>query len=245
MPVEWIESAEEDFPAPESAMLDPNGLLAAGGDLSPARLLRAYSRGIFPWYEEDQPILWWSPDPRLVLLPHELNVSRSLAKLARKAPFEISFDRDFSGVIQACAESRTEDTGTWITEDMEDAYIALHGLGFAHSVEAWQEGQLVGGLYGVALGGAFFGESMFSRKSNASKIALLHLIREIQPLGYELIDCQVSSDHLLSLGAREISRQSFLQMLAKLVPDSKDWTADSPPPSRWPTATVNRQNDEL
>ena len=200
------------FPNPELA--DDDGLLAVGGDLSEDRLLLAYSMGIFPWYADDQPILWWSPDPRLVLIPAELKISRSLRQTMKKGPFTIKMDTAFADVIRSCAEMRREgQQGTWITEEMIEAYIRLHHAGYAHSVESWQEGKLVGGLYGIALGKAFFGESMFAKKSSASKIALVSLAEYLRALDYSFIDCQVTTEHLKSLGAREIPRSEFLRML--------------------------------
>lgn len=200
------------FPPPEFAGND--GLLAVGGDLSVRRLLLAYSAGIFPWYCEGQPILWWSPDPRLVLLPEELKVSRSLGKTIRRNVFEITLDEAFREVIASCARVHREEQGeTWITGEMIDAYNELYRLGFAHSVESRREGRLVGGLYGVALGGVFFGESMFSTEADSSKVAFHALVREIRLRGIELIDCQVSTRHLKSLGAREIPRAEFLYRL--------------------------------
>jgi len=200
------------FPPPELA--EPDGLLAVGGDLSPRRLLLAYSMGIFPWFSEDQPILWWSPDPRLVLLPEELKVSRSLRQPMRRGHFTVTMDEAFPAVIDACAGVHTErDGSTWITQEMREAYVELHRLGFAHSVETWYEGELAGGLYGLALGGAFSGESMFSTVSDASKAALVVLVEELEARGMGLIDCQVKTTHLVSLGAREVPRREFLERL--------------------------------
>jgi leucyl/phenylalanyl-tRNA---protein transferase len=212
----WLR-ANEAFPPVEQALQSPNGLLAAGADLSPARLLDAYSRGIFPWFSVGQPILWWSPHPRLVLRPHELNISRSLRKTLAKRPFEIRADSAFRAVIRACAEPRSADGGTWITAEMIGAYCELHRLGYAHSIECWCDGELVGGLYGVALGRAFFGESMFARRSDASKVALVHLVRHLQALQFGLIDCQMYTSHLVSLGAREMPRREFCAQLTNLV----------------------------
>ena len=201
------------FPDISLALDDPNGLLAIGGDLSSGRLLQAYRQGIFPWYSEGQPILWWSPDPRLVLFPSELKISRSLRKTIRKGIFQITVNQAFPQVIRACAAPRQGEGETWITSGMEQAYIQLHRLGWAHSVEAWNEGELVGGFYGVAMGRVFFGESMFYRMPDASKVAFVVFVRRLQAWGYELVDCQVSTAHLLSLGAREISRERFADML--------------------------------
>ena len=202
------------FPPPEAA--EPGGLLAVGGDLEPERLLLAYSLGIFPWYDEELPILWHSPDPRMVLRSGELRVSRSLAKVLRAGRFEISLDRDFEHVIRACARSpRPEGPGTWITGDMISAYLQLHELGFAHSAEAWQEGALVGGLYGISLGSCFFGESMFALRSDASKVAFVILVRQLERWGVDLIDCQVHTDHLARFGASDWPRARFLEELRR------------------------------
>lgn len=204
------------FPPPDLA--EPDGLLAVGGDLSESRLLLAYSMGIFPWYSEGYPLLWWSPSPRLVLIPEELKVSRSLRQVIRKGVFTVTMDTAFEQVIGQCAEiSRKREKGTWITDAMREAYIRLHRSGYAHSVESWQEGELAGGLYGISLGSAFFGESMFARKSNASKVALAALVRYLAERGCTLIDCQVTTEHLLSLGAREVPRPEFLLMLQKAL----------------------------
>ncbi len=204
------------FPPPEEA--EPNGLLAIGGDLTPERLLLAYAMGIFPWYTEDTPILWFSPDPRGVLPPGSLVVHRSLARRVRSRCYEITLDRAFGDVIRGCAAApRDRQKGTWITDDMISAYTSLHQLGFAHSVEAWQDGALVGGLYGVSLGTAFFGESMFSRQSDASKVALVHLVRQLELWGFAMVDCQVRNDHLASLGAEQWPRERFLAALSGCV----------------------------
>ena len=205
------------FPDPALAETDPNGLLAVGGDLSPQRLHNAYRLGIFPWYGDGQPILWWSPDPRLVLFPDDLRISRSLRRTLRRGTFSVSLDRDFPAVIHACAAPRSDADGTWILPEIARAYERLHGLGLAHSAEAWQGDELVGGLYGVAIGRAFFGESMFSRASDASKVALVHLVRRLTDWGYALIDCQVYTPHLASLGAVEIPRAEFQRRLAEAV----------------------------
>lgn len=219
----WLDPDSLDFPPSHEALDSPNGLLAVGGDLRPDRLLAAYRRGIFPWYEQGQPLLWWSPDPRTVVAPESIHVSRSMRKFLRRTPFRISFDRDFAAVIRACAEPRDYTDATWITDEMQRAYLELHRRGMAHSVEVWDDGQLVGGLYGVALGRAFFGESMFSRSSNASKTAFIALAHRLRTGGCELIDCQMPTEHLQSLGAREIPRATFLARLQQLcalhVPD--------------------------
>ena len=207
----WIteDAPAHAFPDVDNAMIQPNGLLAVGGDLSPARLLHAYQRGIFPWFSEGQPILWWAPDPRAVLFPGALRISRSLKKTLRREVFEVSFDRDFAQVIKACAAPRGHQNDTWITNQMIAAYCELHTRGFAHSVECWKDGELAGGLYGVAIGKVFFGESMFSRVSDASKVALAALCRS----GYELIDCQLPSDHLKRMGAIDLPRRQFMRLL--------------------------------
>ncbi|MEL7449687.1 MAG: leucyl/phenylalanyl-tRNA--protein transferase [Pseudomonadota bacterium] len=206
----------DHFPDARDALDDPNGLLAAGGDLSAARLVYAYRHGIFPWYEEDQPILWWSPDPRAVFTPGDLRISRSLRKTLKKGAFRCTFDRAFADVVDACAAPRDDDVGTWITEAMREAYVELHRQGTAHSVECWLEDELVGGLYGVAVGRLFCGESMFSRVSNASKVALCALSDWLTAWNYALIDCQMPTEHLESLGAREMSRAQFLEQLSAL-----------------------------
>ena len=211
----WQLDKELWFPPPHLALEEPNGLLAFGGDLSAERLLLAYQQGIFPWFNEGEPPLWWSPAPRMVLYPTEIKISRSLNKRLKRQEFELSFDHCFAQVIEQCAISRQATTGTWITPEMQAAYIQLHQQGYAHSVEVWQNKQLVGGLYGLALGGMFFGESMFSKVSDASKVALVKLTQHLEKQGFSLIDSQVYSDHLASLGAKEISRELFLQTLAK------------------------------
>ncbi len=214
--IPWLERGAP-FPSVEEALQEPNGLLAAGGELSPERLLSAYRRGIFPWYGEDEPILWWSPDPRMVLFPEEFIVSRSLRKTVRNTAYEIRFDRAFDEVMAACAEPRAGQPGTWITDEMRSAYNRLHLMGHAHSVETWMDGSLAGGLYGVALGRVFFGESMFSRRTDASKLAMVALVNKLRADGYGMIDCQVHSEHLESLGARNIARSEFLRRLGELI----------------------------
>jgi leucyl/phenylalanyl-tRNA--protein transferase len=210
------------FPPPR--LSEPDGLLAAGGDLSVERLTLAYSMGIFPWYTEGSPILWWSTDPRLVLFPNELRLSRSLRQTMKKNVFDITFDSDFDGVISACAASeRKGQEGTWITPEMREAYIGLHRAGHAHSVESRQEGRLVGGLYGVSLGRVFFGESMFASVSDASKVAFVHLVERLRERGYALIDCQQTTEHLMSFGACEIPREDFLALLKKHVSAPDIW----------------------
>lgn len=202
------------FPEPENALNEPNGLLAVGGDLSLERLLTAYKLGIFPWYEAGQPILWWSPDPRMVLFPNDLHISRSLKKTLKKQEYKVTLNQNFSAIIIACSKQRNKNrVGTWITDEMQQAYIALHKAGFAHSVETWLDNKLVGGLYGIALGEIFFGESMFALQNNASKVAFIHLVRSLKKQGFKLIDCQVRSEHLASLGAKEIKRKEFMHYL--------------------------------
>lgn len=205
------------FPPVENALEEPNGLLAVGGDLSPQRLLEAYSHGIFPWFNADEPILWWSPDPRMVLFPTELKISRSLRKTLNNGRYQIRTDWCFTQVMQACAAPRKGQAGTWIHPEMIAAYTALHEMGLAHCVETWMDGVLVGGLYGISLGKVFFGESMFSCVPNASKIAFVHLVKQLQYWEFGLIDCQVKTGHLASLGAREISRMEFSQRLDTLI----------------------------
>jgi leucyl/phenylalanyl-tRNA--protein transferase len=224
--IPWLDS-DDPFPAVHTALRDPNGLLCAGADLSPGRLLRAYSHGIFPWFNEGEPILWWSPHPRMVLFPRELRISKSLSKTLRRGVFEVRLDTAFGRVMEECAGPRRTQQGTWISPAMRQAYGRLFDLGHAHSVEAWREGSLVGGLYGVALGRVFFGESMFSRETDASKVALAHLVRYIEAAGFAMIDCQMATKHLASLGAREIPRTEFSRHL-------RDWTATAALPVRWP-----------
>ncbi|MCC7485447.1 MAG: leucyl/phenylalanyl-tRNA--protein transferase [Burkholderiales bacterium] len=214
--IPWLRPGD-DFPPIGRALREPNGLLAAGGDLSVARLVDAYRRGIFPWFSDGQPILWWSPDPRMVLVPGELKVSRSLGKRLKRRDFEVRADTAFGAVVRACAAPRAGQPGTWITPGMVEAYEALHRAGHAHCVETWIDGDLAGGLYGVALGRAFFGESMFARVTDASKIALAHLARQLARWRYGLIDCQMATAHLARLGAREIPRAQFMRRLAELV----------------------------
>ncbi|MEO7320167.1 MAG: leucyl/phenylalanyl-tRNA--protein transferase [Nitrosospira sp.] len=214
--IPWL-TPESSFPPLNVALVQPNGLLAAGGDLSPQRLIEAYRCGIFPWFNEDEPILWWSPDPRMVLFPKELKISRSLKKALRKPTYEIRVDSAFSQVIQACAQPRKDRVGTWIHQEMISAYVTLHEMGLAHSVETWIDGELMGGLYGVAQGKMFFGESMFSHVSDASKIALVHLVKQLDRWDFQMIDCQMKTAHLASFGGREIPRKEFSQKLKELV----------------------------
>lgn len=225
----WLDpdDARAGFPDVELALKEPDGLLAIGGDLSVTRLLDAYRHGIFPWYSQGQPILWWAPDPRLVLRPADIHISKSLAKVIRQGRFEITMDNAFTDVISACGEKRPDQTGTWITPEMSAAYSRLHELGYAHSVECWHDGALAGGLYGISLGHVFFGESMFSRVANASKVALVALARQLERHDFSLIDCQVHTGHLESLGAYSIPRSEFSRILAKqcaeTVHDRKKW----------------------
>jgi leucyl/phenylalanyl-tRNA---protein transferase len=226
-PLIWLHPgrADEPFPHPDRALTEPNGLLAAGGDLSLPRLLRAYREGIFPWYEAGQPILWWSPDPRTVLFCDQVRISRSLRKTLRSGRFRLSFDEAFRQVIRGCAEPRGGVHGTWITYGMQQAFVQLHEAGHAHSVEVWQDDALVGGVYGVSLGRMFYGESMFSRVSDASKVALVALCRHLEHWGYPLIDCQTPSAHLTRMGARPMSRREFRKWLDELC--------EQPPHERW------------
>jgi len=214
--IPWLRAGAQ-FPPIDTALDDPEGLLAAGDDLSPTRLLDAYRHGIFPWYSEGQPILWWSPDPRMVLYVDEFKVPRSLRKVANQHRFEVTVDVDFEGVIEACAGPRARSGGTWITPEMMAAYVDLHRLGHAHSVEAWLDERLVGGLYGVAIGHMFFGESMFAREPDASKVALMSLVSLLKELDIPLVDCQQETAHLSRFGARPIAREVFAAELSRLV----------------------------
>ena len=227
----WL-TPDSFFPPLETALVKPNGLLAAGGDLSPERLIEAYRSGIFPWFNANETILWWSPDPRMVLFPSELRISRSLNKILRNSNYEVRVDSAFSQVIQACAEPRKGQSGTWIHSDMVSAYTVLHEMGLAHSVETWVGGELVGGLYGIAQGKMFFGESMFSRTHDASKIAFVHLVKQLERWNFKMIDCQMKTAHLASFGAREIPRKEFSQKLKELVNYSNQiekWQFDNEP----------------
>ena len=214
--IPWLTS-DLSFPPPELALIEPNGLLALGGDLSCKRLIQAYSKGIFPWFNEDEPILWWSPDPRMVLFPAELKIARLLRKALQKHDYQVSADRSFDQVIAACAAPRRNQGGTWINPGMIEAYRELHRMGHAHSVETWIDGKLSGGLYGVALGRAFFGESMFSRTTDASKIAFVHLVKQLARWRFGIIDCQMKTAHLASFGAREIPRAQFTRTVEELI----------------------------
>ncbi len=214
--VPWLNQNIE-FPPVETALASPNGLLAAGGDLMPQRLLAAYRQGIFPWYSPGDPILWWSPDPRMLLIPEELKISRSLAKTLRNRDYSIRFDSSFAAVMEACSAPRPGQSGTWINPDMRIAYETLHRMGYAHSVETWIGEELAGGLYGIAIGRAFFGESMFSCERDASKIALVALAQQLRSLDFGLIDCQMHTSHLASMGARDFPRKQFSDLLRELV----------------------------
>ncbi|OHC68660.1 MAG: leucyl/phenylalanyl-tRNA--protein transferase [Rhodocyclales bacterium RIFCSPLOWO2_02_FULL_63_24] len=230
--IPWLPK-EIAFPALEQALIEPSGLLAAGGDLSPQRLLAAYRRGIFPWYSAGEPILWWSPDPRMVLFPDALKISASLAKTLRNANYQIRLDTAFGDVVHACAtRPREGQAGTWITREMRDAYGELHRLGYAHSVETWIDGRLAGGLYGIAIGQAFYGESMFADARDASKIALAHLCAHLKRRGFGIIDCQMETRHLASLGAQPIPRRDFAARLDALC-------AQGDAPGRWPAAAID------
>jgi leucyl/phenylalanyl-tRNA--protein transferase len=230
--IPWL-PPEIVFPPVETALAEPNGLLAAGGDLSPRRLVAAYTNGIFPWFSVGEPILWWSPDPRMVLFPEELKIGRSLARALRNKRYEVRLDTAFAAVAAACATAPREgQSGTWITAAMQAAYRRLHEVGIAHSVETWIDGRLAGGLYGVAIGRAFYGESMFARATDASKIALAHLCVYLRHRGFGIIDCQMETAHLASLGARPIPRRDFVARLAEL-------TAQGDAPGRWPTDAVH------
>lgn len=231
--------ATDPFPPPSKALRAPNGLLCAGADLSPPRLLDAYARGIFPWYSEGEPILWWSPHPRMVLFPDELKVSRSLRRSVAKGIFETRYDTAFREVIGECAAPRDGQAGTWIVPEMVEAYTRLHELGFAHSVESWVGGRLAGGLYGILLGRVFFGESMFARQTDASKVALVRLVARVKSLGVRVIDCQQATGHLASLGARAIPRRDFAQLLADSIqcpPSGSRWPATE---EAWPSSTTS------
>ncbi|MFC7368139.1 MULTISPECIES: leucyl/phenylalanyl-tRNA--protein transferase [Vreelandella] len=215
----WLSSPQPAFPSTELALDTPNGLLAAGGELSPHWLVNAYRKGIFPWYSDDDPILWWSPDPRMILQPADFKLRRSLAKRLRNGGFVVTLDQQFENIVKACAAPRHGEPGTWINPDMRHAYQHLHALGIAHSIEVHLEGQLVGGLYGLAMGPVFFGESMFSKVPDASKIALAHLARAMQQHEGKLIDCQMHTPHLASLGATTVARASFINYLEKWLPE--------------------------
>lgn len=229
--IPWLEN-DTPFPPSVRALREPNGLLAAGGTLSPERLLDAYRCGIFPWYSEGQPVLWWTPDPRMVLFPAEFRLPRSLAKRMRRRDYEVRVDTAFEAVMRACAAPRSDEAGTWITGDMIKAYCTLHRMGHAHSVETWIDGELAGGLYGIALGRMFYGESMFTLAPDASKIALAILVRRLEERQFGMIDCQMNTAHLARFGAREISRDDFSRRLAELVncpAPAGTWNPDEAP----------------
>ncbi len=235
MRLPFLDEDHPVFPPPDRALREPNGLLAAGGNLRVATLLDAYRHGIFPWFEAGQPPLWWSPDPRAVLYPERLHVSRTMARLLRRGGYAITTDRAFAAVLRGCAAPRTGATGTWIVPEMIAAYQALHAAGHAHSIECWIDGALAGGLYGVAVGRVFCGESMFSARPNASKLALIHLARGLNAGGFRLIDCQVENPHLASLGATTLPRAAFLAQL-------HDGLARPPP--AWPAALISAKVGE-
>lgn len=229
--ISWLRADDPPgaFPPVTRALEEPNGLLCAGGDLSPERLLAGYRRGIFPWYAPGQPILWWSPDPRAVLWPRDFHVSRSLARTIRNRGYELRVDTDFAAVVDRCGDHELRPEGTWITPAMRDAYVRLHELGHAHAVETWLGEQLVGGIYGVAVGRVFFGESMFSLARDASKVAMARLVRELEVRGFELLDCQMPSPHLASLGVLSIPRRRFVALL-------QQWADPPAPPGNWACA---------
>ena len=233
--IPWLRR-DDPFPPLDRALGEPNGLLAAGGDLTPERLINAYRRGIFPWSSMGQPILWWSPDPRMVLYVDEFRIARSLGKRVRRAEYEVRVDTDFASVIAACALApRSGQVGSWITREMAHAYALLHERRYAHSVESYSQGELVGGLYGIALGRVFFGESMFARSTDASKVALVHLVALLRERGVPLIDCQQETPHLASVGARPIARNVFAAHLRELIHSNEA-------PAAWPVGTLNRRN---
>ena len=234
--IPWLRG-DAPFPPVTKALRSPNGLLCAGGELTPERLIEAYSQAIFPWFSEGDPVLWWSPDPRMVLFPEELKVSRSLRKVVASNRFETRFDTSFREVMESCAAPRDGQGGTWITPAMIAAYTGLHERGLAHSVESWREGRLVGGLYGVALGDAFFGESMFTRETDASKVALVRLVERLRARGCRVIDCQQATPHLTSLGAREIPRKAFAQLVRESIQyplSGERWSPDQEIPGAAP-----------
>jgi leucyl/phenylalanyl-tRNA--protein transferase len=228
--ISWLTADKDNFPGVDNALEEPNGLLAAGGDLSPERLINAYSKGIFPWFDDDQPILWWSPNPRAIIIPNQLHCSRSMKKTIRKSTLHYTFDQAFNDVIQLCGSVREHNQGTWITAEMRAAYQQLHHHGYAHSIEIWNKQELVGGLYGVAIGKVFFGESMFSLLADTSKMAMLAIAIHLDKCGYKLIDCQVENDHLFTMGAVLMTRDDFIKSLINLVhivPDKHPWDTSS------------------
>ena len=222
--IPWITRGAR-FPSPNTALIEPDGLLCAGGDLKPETIINAYAQGIYPWFSNGQPILWWTPDPRMVLFPDEFVISKSLAKTMRQQKFDVKFDTAFRDVIEGCAAPREADGGTWIVEEIQDAYTALHKMGHAHSAESWRDGVLVGGLYGVAIGRVFFGESMFARETDASKVAFASLVQKLTRDGFKIIDCQQQTKHLASFGARPISRADFLAKLQSCIDVSQPHSA--------------------
>ncbi|MDO6513354.1 MULTISPECIES: leucyl/phenylalanyl-tRNA--protein transferase [unclassified Neptuniibacter] len=228
--IPWLQNPSDSFPPIEQALDEPNGLLAAGGDLSQERLVSAYRAGIFPWYSPGEPILWWSPDPRCVLIPSQIHISKSMRKRLKKKDYTVVFNRNFAKVIDACSAPRRGEDGTWITNEMKDAYCNLHKKGLAHSVEVYIDDELVGGLYGLAIGKLFFGESMFSKVKDASKIAFITMVGQLEKWGYALVDCQVSNDHLFSLGATEINRREFQLYLDQYLDEigQTHWQFDLP-----------------
>ena len=235
----WLDPQDTaySFPPVSLALDEPDGLLAVGGDLSPPRLLAAYRQGIFPWFNHEQPILWWSPNPRAVLFPSRLHVSRSLRKTLRRQTFRVTADTAFAEVIEACSAPRGDEAGTWITAEMKQAYRQLATLGHAHSVECWHDGKLVGGLYGIGIGKVFFGESMFSRMRDASKVAYVYLVRQLEQWGYAMIDCQIHSAHLASLGAEDIERDDFCALLehyCRKPGQPAPWTLNTPSDAQRP-----------
>jgi leucyl/phenylalanyl-tRNA--protein transferase len=231
--IPWLDpQAPPHFPVPRRALVEPNGLLAAGGALTPEWLLSAYEYGIFPWFSEGEPILWWSPSPRMVVFPGELRLTRSLLKTLRGQRFEVRCDTAFAQVMAECAAPREPDGGTWISPQILAAYCRIHEMGWAHSIETWLDGKLVGGLYGVAIGRVFYGESMFHRTTDASKVAFAHLVRLLERLNFAVIDCQMTTDHLRSLGGRELPRDEFVNGLAT-------WTQENVRPGRWTDECMN------
>jgi leucyl/phenylalanyl-tRNA--protein transferase len=231
--IPWLQTRTPQFPAPDRALREPNGLLAAGGELTPDWLLAAYSLGIFPWFSEGEPILWWSPDPRMVVFPAELRLTRSLLKTLKSGRFEVRCDTAFAQVMRECAAPRDGAAGTWISPQIQAAYCYMHELGWAHSVESWRDNVLVGGLYGLAIGRVFYGESMFHRETDASKVAFAHLTRHLEAQNYAVIDCQMTTAHLASLGGREISRANFVSGLS-------EWARENVAAARWPADCLLR-----
>lgn len=222
--IPWLDPYSLEFPDPETALQEPDGLLAAGGDLRPKRIINAYKVGVFPWYNPGEPILWWSPNPRCVLFPQDLHISRSLRKHLRHNDYRVSSDEAFEEVMRACAAPRPQSEYSWISEEIIAAYTDLHKRGFAHSIEIWDGDELVGGLYGIAMGAVFFGESMFSRRTDVSKMAFVYLVKQLTAIGYELIDCQVYNPHLATLGATTIPRRRFLAMIKELTGKDVHWS---------------------